>query len=185
MKALAKILAGGFAVFMVLAIADEWSFFSTAWFGKPASAGPAVDEQQQQAAVGSLRSYLALVSHLYASDGDRRFAERIPASPGVVGEMMADIVYLRHNGRYQELVLHGLEVLDVAPLAADRVEVRTKEYWTIRTLFLADDTLADPPRGQIAFARYGLEREAAGWRVVAWELDVPPAPPEPPEGGDG
>lgn len=182
MRSLVKILLGGFVVFMVLAIAQEWAFFSEAWFGAPASAEPAVDEEQQRAAAGALRSHLALVSHLYSSDGDRRFAERIPASPDVVGEMMADIVYLRHNGRYQEMAMHGLEVLDVVPLSSDRVEIRTKEYWTVRSLFLADDSQADPPRAQIVFARYRLQREVAGWRVEAWDFDAPPAPPE---GGDG
>lgn len=178
MKPLVKILVGGFVVFMVLAIADEWSFFSAAWFGRPDSAERALGEEEGRAAVGALRAFLAVMSHLYASDGDPRFAERIPASPDVVGEMMADIVYLRHNGRYQEMTLHGLEVLEVAPVSSDRVEARTKEYWTIRTRFLADGSEADPPRASILFARYRLDLEGASWKVQAWDFDDPPGPAE-------
>lgn len=182
MRPLVRILLGGFVAFMVLAIADEWSFFSSAWFGAGERRAVLVEEADKAAAVESLRLSLALVGHLYASGGDERFAERIPASPAVVAEMMADIVYLRHNGRYHELSLHGLEVLGIDPLSSDRVEIRTKEYWTVRTLFLADGSEADPPRGQTAFARYRMAREAAGWKIEAWDLDAPP-PPTPAESG--
>jgi hypothetical protein len=174
-RTLLKIVGVGVAVFMALAITQEWPYFSATWFGSAGSTPPPLDEEQQRAAVGGLRSYLALMSHLYASDGDQRFAERMPASPEVVGEMMADIVYLRHSGRYQELILHGLEVLEVTPLSSDQVEIRTKEHWTIRTLSLGDDSEADPARGQIVFTKYRLELAVATWQVVAWQRMQLPA----------
>ncbi len=33
MKGLLKILLAGFVVFMVFSVAQEWEFFSSAWFG--------------------------------------------------------------------------------------------------------------------------------------------------------
>lgn len=178
MRNLLKIMVVGFIVFMVLAVGQEWSFFAQAWFGAAPSVGPVLDEAQQRSAVESVRSYLALVSHLYGSAGDPRFAERIAASPEVVGEMMADIAYLRRNARYQEMALHGLEVIEVVPVSSDRVQVRTKEYWTIRTRYLADDADADQARAQIQFVTYRLEWEGSSWQVQGWSLDDPPAPPD-------
>ena len=50
MKALVKILLGGFVVFMGLAIAQEWTLFSSAWFGEPPTEASLTDDERKQAA---------------------------------------------------------------------------------------------------------------------------------------
>ena len=49
-KALLKILSGAFALFMVLAIVQEWDFFASAWFGETASAWEPTKEEREAAA---------------------------------------------------------------------------------------------------------------------------------------
>ena len=92
-KALLKILLGGFVVFMLLAIGQEWEFFSEAWFGAGEEKTTASDSDQQEASQ-AVSLMLNLMRHFYASGGDPRFADRMPASDGILQEMRSDIDYL-------------------------------------------------------------------------------------------
>ena len=69
MKALLKILLGGFVVFMSLSIAQEWEFFSSAWFGEAAPQAPLSDDERKGAA-DAVHMTLSLMRHLYLSGGD-------------------------------------------------------------------------------------------------------------------
>jgi hypothetical protein len=168
-RAFSKILLISFVVFLVLAMAQEHRVFLGA-LGLSRSIQPEIDEGRQSAAEQTLRQYLALVRHLYESNGDRRFAERLPAAPAVIDELMSDIVYLRHNGRLQEPRLINLEITDLREVSASNFELKTLEYWTVRTFFLESGEPSDTARAQVISARYRVEDTRGTWRVAAWEL---------------
>lgn len=171
MKRLLQILGAGFVVFMVLAIGQEWEFFASAWFGK-AEPEMELSEEDREGAIDAVRLTLELSRHLYSSDGDPRFAERMPASERVVEALMKDVDYLANNHRRQDNRLQGVEIVGARALDAERAEVRTREYWIIGLQWL-DGSVAAKPVGQLVHARYLVSRGAQGWRVEAWELDSP------------
>ena len=174
MKNLLKILGGGFLAFMVLAMAQEWEVFSSAWFGAPGSAVE-VSEADRKAASDTVHLTLTLMQHLYASGGDPRFAERMPASPGVVDEMLADIDYLSRNHRRQEMELQRLEVASIEALSEDALDIRTREYWSYRINLVVDSAAPGEPDHQRTYGKYLVIRRGQGWQVARWELDEPPA----------
>ena len=171
-RELLKLLVGGSLAFMVLAIGQEWDFFASAWFGS-GEGGAEVAEADVREARETVRELLTLMGHLYASGGDRRFAERMPASEAVVGEMIEDIRYLGRRHRVQEPRLSGIEFTAVEPLGGEELEVRTRERWTIRVVTARDGREAGPPRTQSFAAKYRLSRGGRGWKVEAWELAEP------------
>jgi hypothetical protein len=169
-KRLLQILLGGFAVFMVLAMAREWQVFSSAWFGgEPAAVQ--TTEADRKAASDAVHQTLTLMEHLYTSKGDARFAERIPASRSVVDEILADIDYLARNHRRQEMDLRRLEIASVDALSEDALEIRTREYWNYRVIFLVGAQEPGPVSHQLTRGRYLVARSNKGWRVARWELD--------------
>jgi len=168
-KTLAKILLAGFAVFMVFSVAQEWEFFSSAWFGTE-DERPRLPDAEREAAADAVRTTLNLMRHFYASGGDTRFAERIPAAEGVIAELVADVNYLARNHRVQDPELLRLELTSVEELSADRVEIVTRETWRIRTLLTVGGREADPPRSQTIEGKYFVVRSGTGWRVEGWEL---------------
>lgn len=170
MKPLFGILTGALVFFITVAMIQEWDVFAAAWFGHQPEAAVVGDAEKTEI-TADLRHFLTLSSHLYRADGDPRFAERLPAAPRVVDQLMADIVYLRHNGRYQEPVLEQLEIGDIRILGPDEVEVTAREFWIIRTRSLADGAETDPVRSEISRVRYRMSRESTGWTVQAWQLE--------------
>ncbi len=172
MKALLKILGGGFLAFMLLAIADEWAFFSAAWFGDGGDDAPAADEAEQKAAADAVHRTLTLMRHLYLSGGDPRFADRMPAADGVKEEMLADIVYLGRRHLLQDPDLQRLDVMPVEILAEGRLELRTRELWRFRVLRAGGEEV-EPQREQTVEATYLVTRGGSGWRVEGWQLEAP------------
>jgi len=176
MKRLLQILGVAFALFMVVAVADEWSFFSAAWFGAPAETGQKLSEDERRAAADTVATLLSLMRHYYLSGGDPRFAERMPASAGLIEELRSDVDYLARNHRVQESELERLVVLSVEPVGepggaggVDRVEVRTREQWRFRVLWAKDRSVAEPARERTVAGLYYLVRATAGWRVEGWQ----------------
>lgn len=168
MKALLKILLGGFVVFMSLSIVQEWEFFSSAWFGEPAPGAPLTDDERKGAA-DAVHMTLSLMRHLYLSGGDPRFAERMPAADGIVEEIQADVRYLVRNQRVQDPELLRLDVTEVERLGQDRVEVHTRERWHVRIRWAHGGADAEPPRLHTIQGRYLVVRGGKGWRVEGWE----------------
>ena len=170
MKDLLKILLSGLLVFMVLAITQEREIFFPGG-GKPAA--DALDGEQEKAAVTAVRQTLALFAHFYASGGDERFADRMPASGAVREEMTADIRYLRANHRRQEPTLQRFEVRSVKRLREGTVEVRTREFWIHRFFWVGKPAESEPPRSQIIYGNYLVAQQAQSWRVEGWEFAQP------------
>ena len=125
------------------------------------------------AAVDTVRLMLELMRHLYVSGGDPRFTERMPASPGVLDEMLSDIHYLAKNHRRQETVLKKLEIISIEEAGGGRLDIRTRELWQINILWLTGDEVAEPPSVQLIHGRYLVSSGNQGWRVDAWELTGP------------
>ncbi len=177
LKGLIKILLWGFVAFLAVAMTEEWEVF-LAGFAGPERSGesateppppPELSDAERQGVEDGVRHFLTLMRHLYASGGDPRFAERLPAAAQVAEEIMTDVVYLQHNQRRQELSLMNLEILDLE-LRGDRARVRAEELWIIRTFWVPHRQPADPPRSAKFHAEYFLVREARGWQVEGWDL---------------
>ena len=178
MRTLLKILLGGFLLFMVLAIIQEWSFFSQAWFGKEEPAAELTAEDRE-GAVQAVALTLDLMRHLYASGGDARFADRMPTSAGVLEEMLADIDYLSRNRRRQDPKLEKLDVEAVELLGTGSVEVWTRELWSVRLFWSDGSGESDPHRVEVVNSRYLVSRGSTGWVVEGWErLEPAPEPDE-------
>lgn len=180
MKRFLQILTGGLVAFMVLAIGQEWRYFTTEWFGNAPSESELLAEERD-GAITAVRMTLELTRHLYASGGDPRFSERMPASDDLIQELMKDVDYLANNHRRQEQRLDELEIVDVTALDERRVEVRTRELWTTRAVWL-DGSAASDPVTQIVFAKYLVSEGTQGWQVGAWDFDPERPAPEAPAG---
>jgi hypothetical protein len=174
-KGLLKILGGGFVVFMLLAIADEWAFFAGAWFGDGEQSVAELSEAEQKAAADTVHLTLNLMRHLYVSGGDLRFADRMPASDGVKEEMLADIVYLGQRHLVEDPELLRLDVMSVEVLAEDRLELRTRELWRFRVMRADGAGEVEPPQNRTVEGAYLVERGGSGWRVESWRLLQPGA----------
>lgn len=177
MKRLAQTLGAALAAFLVLAVAQEWSLFSSAWFGDQEE-GDELPAAERQAAVDAVHLLLSLMRHLYLSGGDPRFTERLPAADGLVEEMLEDVEYLGRNHRVEDPELRGFEVRGVRELEDGRLEVETRELWVFRVLWAVGGEEAEPARVRVVYGRYLLERQATGWRVVGWDFVEPGSEPE-------
>lgn len=177
MKGLLKILVFGFAAFMLIAVAQEWDFFSSAWFGGSERVeSPVYSESDQKDAADTVYLVLSLMRHLYSSGGDPRFAERMPVSDGIVEEMMADIAYLRRNHRRQDPELVSMDVTSVETAGNDRLEIRTRELWQVRFYWAGGDEESQEPHVQAIHGRYLLLRGPRGWLVEGWGFVEPDRP---------
>ena len=173
MKNLLKIVLAGLVLFVVAAVAQEWSYFSSAWFGTSGTAEAVSQDTGQDQALAVLRETLALMAHLVASGGDPRFAERMAVTPEILEEIRSDIEYLSGNRRFQDSRLQKLELLAAVPAGEGRLELRTREFWIHRTFWSDGRGEADPPRSVIVYPRYRMVRENSGWLVYGWEFDRP------------
>jgi len=165
-----KIVASGLVLFVVAAIVQEWSYFSVAWFGRSEAQETVLDDADEDQAVGALREALTLMTHLYSSGGDPRFAARMPVTPEILEEIQGDIAYLAGNRRFQDPRLQQLELLAADPVGAGRLELRTREFWIHRTFWADGSGESDPPRSVILYPRYRMVRDNTGWRIREWDF---------------
>lgn len=175
MKTFLAIVAGAVVSFQLVAIAQEWDVFASAWFGATPSSVPQrqVTPGDRASAEQLLKEFHALARHLYASGADPRFGDRLPASPAVVGELLADIAYLQHSGMAQEPRLMRLELVDVKPFGAASLVASTREYWVTQLYTSPGHVRVGEPRAQVVFGAYRLDLEAGRWRIGEWDLGEP------------
>ena len=170
MKDLARILLGGFVVFMILAIGQRWEYFSSSWFGGGEETA-ALTKEDREAAVDAVRGLLSAASHLLANDGDERFADRLDTGEDVRAELLADAAYLRHNRLRQVSTLVRFEVRSLDWVAPQRVEVLSREYWIHRLQARDGEHLVEPPASQIVLGAYVVGTHDGRWRVLAWDFE--------------
>lgn len=138
--------------------------------------GRAAPRALPQGAEDAVLEYLSAVTALYETGGDSRVAERIPASPGLVSEMISDIAFAQHRLQTREWRhLIRLERGGSARLADGGVEVRTREFWIFQQGPLMGQVPAGAATSAIWNVRYELTREGAAWRVVDYRLEPLPA----------
>jgi hypothetical protein len=171
-SSLLKILGAGTLAFMTLAMAQEWTVFDQAWFGSAKNA-PELPETERKAASDAVYATVKVMEHVYSSGGDPRFLERMPASDAVLEEIRADIDYLRLNQRRQEISLDRLDVMAIHPVSAHRVEIQTREIWSVRVDWIGGGEAAEPAAQRLVHGTYRLSRGARGWRVQSWEPSEP------------
>jgi len=172
MKTFLSVTVLGIIVFNLVAIIEERDLFFGAWLGyAPANeARMEWNGDDSAAAEKSLREYLALLPHLYGTAGDIRFADRLPATDEVLGEIYADIRYLRSNHRRQDMRLVQLQILGKEPMGLGLIQILTKEYWVITTHISKQPQLQSPAHSNIVDSKYLLRREGSRWKVLAWDL---------------
>ncbi len=168
MKSFIIIVVSALAVFMALAIAQERDVFLPL-IGITSSAPEMVTPATPPEIETTLRTFLAVMSHLYGSGGDPRFAERLPAGNEVVDEILADITYLEHNRRIQEMSLVNLQINSINSPTGGYAQVNATEYWVIRTRWDDKDGESDPARSEVHTVDYRLKVEGGEWRVIGWE----------------
>jgi hypothetical protein len=127
----------------------------------------------------AVERYLAAVDALYASGGDPRAADRVPAAPDLVAEMLADITFAQHrlqSGEVRQLL--RAERGGARWLSGGGAEVSTREFWVIRRRPLFDGGgTSGPPISAVLNVRYDVAREGAAWRVLDYRLDSDRPPP--------
>ncbi len=126
-----------------------------------------LEQRDRAAAVEAVRAFVSLSAHLRGSGGDRRFAERVPAAPAVVDELVADAKEGRRLGRLDQSRLVQADVRRVREVGLEMVEVTTKEYWVTR-----DSSDSSRYRSDVVPVRYVVRREGGAWRVVDWNVEA-------------
>lgn len=167
MKRFLFLLVGGFAVFMILAIADEWAYFSSAWFG-----GGKVDERGSQplsaeGAKEALRAHLGDLERVYARQEN---APLVNAGPEVVGEIDADLHFLRGRRWGQSLELEECLIDGVFFISPARAEIQTRERWKV---ILHRPAKEEEARRSEVRGRYRMQLNKGQWSVVNWDA-LPP-----------
>lgn len=170
MTALIRIAGGALAVFLVLGGIQEWRALAAPML--PPDRRPELSEADRRAAAATVYRFVQLSSHLYATGGDRRFAERLPSSPALIDEVVRDARYVLHNERVEEPSLIRLDVASIASPSADVITVDVREYWTTRYYFKADRSF-DSVRSDIVRVQYRLQRDGGSWRVMSWDPEEP------------
>jgi hypothetical protein len=170
-KRFLQIVGGALLLFIALAMLEERQTFARNWFAS-AQAYRAT-EAEQRAATRAVHEFRTLAAHWYGTNGDRRFADRLPATAPVIDEVRADIEYVRRNGRIETPHLMRLEILAADVTSESAAEVRTREFWVTEFHWPAGGA-SDPPRSDIVFAKYRLMRDGGHWIVSAWDPIDPP-----------
>lgn len=171
MKRFFQIVGGAVVCFIALSMLQERETFSRNWFAPTEPSRGS--KEDRTAAAEAVHRFRTLTAHWYATDGDRRFGERLPATEPVVEELRSDIAYVRKNGRLEIPRLMQLEVLSSEVTSEGSAEVRTREFWVTEFHWLGGGT-SDETRSDIVYARYRLTRDGERWIVAAWDpVDAP------------
>lgn len=137
----------------------------------PVPARPPTAEERAEAE-RTVHELLALVRHLHGSGGDPRFAERVPAAPEVVDELLREIAWVRHQGWIEELQLARLELSPAERTEDGALELGAREFWIARRRPVADAAAEPRLSSSVLATRYRLEREGGRWRVVEWRHEA-------------
>ncbi|HET9554256.1 MAG TPA: hypothetical protein VFP50_14910 [Anaeromyxobacteraceae bacterium] len=117
------------------------------------------------------RLFTRLAAHLKGSGGDPRFAERIPAAPAVVEELLAEAAFVDRAGRREEPRLQRIELGTPVRVAPGRVRIDARELWVTRVVARGGQPLET--RSDVISVRYLLDADRGRWQVAAWSLIGP------------
>jgi hypothetical protein len=117
--------------------------------------------------------FLATANAYYESGGDPRAAERIPAAPGLVGEMAADIAFVQHTlQRAESRRLVRVDHTGARWLTGGGAEVRTREFWVVRLRPLFGDRTPPHDESAVLPVSYDVARDGDRWVVVDYRLEA-------------
>jgi hypothetical protein len=154
-RVLAAVLAGG--VLFAAAVVESDDSMAGGEAAAPAEAVNAV------AQLGTL------LRHLEASGGDPRFAERLPAEPRLVAEIVGGVEWGSHLDHETDLEPVRFEIV-AATLEGAVATIRTREMAIARFRSRAvRDGEADTRRPVVARWEYQVVRRAGVWRVEDWK----------------
>jgi hypothetical protein len=118
----------------------------------------------------TVRAYLEGLAELANSGGDPRAAERLPASPDLVNESLAGILFAeRRVGATESRELVRLVLEGSRWIPGGTAEVRTREYWMYRVTEGGQPAVTET-RPVVGRVRYDLVLEGASWRVMDYQL---------------
>ena len=167
MKALFLILAGAAAVFMGLAMAQEWAVFRPLFAGAARiQPGEALCPEQAEK---TLEYFNTVLQHVYRYGGDPRFVDRLPASDRVKEEVARDLEYLAGNGVVQIMTKREFEVLGRRSLPGGACEFRTRETWALHYETPQGRRFDDKEMTWVAVWRYVIRKSVGGWEVAVME----------------
>lgn len=172
MKRFLQLVVAAILLFIALGMVEERETFARSWF-KPADGFKASDAERR-AASEAVYAFRTLAAHWYATNGDARFGERLPASQPMIDELRGDIAYIRRNGRSETPRLMRIEFLSSELPNDSTAEVKTREYWVTEFHWLGGGE-SDATRSDLLFGRYRLHREGTRWLVDSWDPVEPPS----------
>ena len=164
------LVVGGVALFLALAILDQWSFFATAWFGS-AKAPSGRSQGPPAGAVGAVESFLAWLPDYYrgaSASGDR--FRGAPLAEPLRRELATDAAYLGWRGWSQELSMVRHRIVDASPLPKERWEIVTDESWRVRV----GGTGGGGEREVALRCRYTVGLLQGRWTIGGWTLEPSP-----------
>lgn len=133
--------------------------------------GAEVSAAERTGMEDAARLFARLSAHLKGSGGDRRFAERIPAAPEVVGDLLDETAFAASLGRIEEPHLQGVEYGKALRVAAGRAQLDAREYWVTR-IHSGSGTVLET-RSDVISVRYLVEEDRGRWTVIGWNVIVP------------
>jgi hypothetical protein len=162
MRAPAVVLAAGLVLLAAAAVeASRARRAEAEWLDGTARTG----------AANAAALFASLTGHLRASGGDPRFADRLPADPPVIAELLADIAFVQHRERLENPRLVKFDLRSVEAVGPGLAEVRAREYWITTTQHRGEVST----RSDAVTVRYAVRRDAGTWRVADWAVADEPA----------
>jgi hypothetical protein len=154
----------------VAVLAAGLALLGVAWWDGSRTHSPDawLDATAREEATKAARLFAAMSAHLHASSGDARFAERLAADEPVIRELLADAAFVQQSGREEHSKLVEFRVVGLRAVGPDIAELRAREYWVTRSRGPAGEGV----RSDVTPVRYALRREAGGWRVADWTIDL-------------
>ena len=74
--------------------------------------------------------------------------------------------------------LDRLEVTGIESPGADRVQIETRETWSVRIVWAEAEAVVDDGHQRRVYGTYRLTRGPGGWIVEGWEPSAPWRPSE-------
>jgi hypothetical protein len=125
-------------------------------------------------AAAAVREFITLARHYEASGGDRRFAERLPATEAMVAEIRGGAEWERHLSDSTVLEPVRVDVLSAKLDRAGAATVRTREYLIAHVRIRSGPSgFEEQDRAVVGAWEYRLVRAGASWRVADWAPVVP------------
>ncbi len=152
---------------LLVLVAGGVALAASAWRAAAEPERRSIPQRDRDDAIAAVRSFVSLSSHLRGSGGDERFADRIPADPAVVAELVSEVELSRRLGLHEESRLVRADAREVRHVGPYLVEVRMKEYWVMRSGPGGSDVRPD-----VLPVRYLLRRDGGAWKVADWDLEL-------------